>query len=97
MKLSGIRANWQRLHQSAVFFGVFASGIRVGANVLLLPLPVLHGEMVWLAAMSAGHLLLTMALFTRCCSAPPADCRQTEIGRSVSLRFGLHRAASTNS
>jgi O-antigen/teichoic acid export membrane protein len=29
---------WQRTWQSAVFYGIFATGIRVGANVLLLPL-----------------------------------------------------------
>jgi len=29
---------WQRTRQSAVFYGVFATGIRVGANILLLPL-----------------------------------------------------------
>jgi len=38
MTISGIRAHWQRLQQSAVFFGVFATGVRVGANLLLLPL-----------------------------------------------------------
>ncbi|HOC56207.1 MAG TPA: hypothetical protein PKI20_11355 [Verrucomicrobiota bacterium] len=38
MNFSCIRANWQRLRQSAVFFGAFATGVRVGANLLLLPL-----------------------------------------------------------
>jgi O-antigen/teichoic acid export membrane protein len=38
MKFSGIRMSWQRLRQSAVFYGVFATGVRVGANLLLLPL-----------------------------------------------------------
>ena len=38
MKYSAINAHWQRLRQSAVFYGVFATGVRVGANLLLLPL-----------------------------------------------------------
>jgi len=29
MTISGIRAHWQRLQQSAVFFGVFATGVRI--------------------------------------------------------------------
>jgi len=29
---------WQRTRRSAVFYGIFATGIRVGANILLLPL-----------------------------------------------------------
>jgi O-antigen/teichoic acid export membrane protein len=33
-----IQIFWQRTRQSAVFYGVFATGIRVGANILLLPL-----------------------------------------------------------
>jgi hypothetical protein len=33
-----IRIFWQRTRQSAVFYGIFATGIRVGANILLLPL-----------------------------------------------------------
>jgi hypothetical protein len=32
-----IRIFWQRTRQSAVFYGIFATGIRVGANLLLLP------------------------------------------------------------
>lgn len=38
MQFPSIKAHWQRLRQSAVFFGVFATGVRVGANLLLLPL-----------------------------------------------------------
>jgi hypothetical protein len=32
------RIFWQRTRRSAVFYGIFATGIRVGANILLLPL-----------------------------------------------------------
>src|SRR2546426_11093916 len=38
MKLVEIRSVWRRLRQSAVFFGVFAPGVRVGPTLLLLPL-----------------------------------------------------------
>ncbi len=38
MKLLELQANWQRLRQSAVFYGLFATGVRLGANLLLLPL-----------------------------------------------------------
>ena len=38
MKLPGLKPHWQRARQSAVFYGVFATAIRVGANLFLLPL-----------------------------------------------------------
>jgi hypothetical protein len=32
-----VRIFWRRTRQSAVFYGIFATGVRVGANLLLLP------------------------------------------------------------
>ena len=37
MKWHELKAHWRRVRQSAMFFGMFATGVRVGANLLLLP------------------------------------------------------------
>jgi O-antigen/teichoic acid export membrane protein len=38
MKFQEITAHWRRARQSAMFFGIFATGVKVGANLLLLPI-----------------------------------------------------------
>jgi O-antigen/teichoic acid export membrane protein len=38
MKLQELRTRGRQLRQSALFYGVFSTGVRVGANLLLLPL-----------------------------------------------------------
>jgi hypothetical protein len=37
MRFIEFKAGWRRALQSAVFYGIFATGIKVGANLLLLP------------------------------------------------------------
>lgn len=37
MKFHELKASWRRTRQSAMFFGIFATGVKVGANLLLLP------------------------------------------------------------
>lgn len=38
MSLQALRAHWHRARRSAIFFGIFATAVRVGANLLLLPI-----------------------------------------------------------
>jgi hypothetical protein len=38
MSLQALRTHWFRARRSAIFFGIFATAVRVGANLLLLPI-----------------------------------------------------------
>jgi O-antigen/teichoic acid export membrane protein len=60
MKFSGLKPHWQRARQSAVFYGVFATAVRVGANLFLLPL--LLGRMST-AELALWYIFLALGSF----------------------------------
>lgn len=63
MKFKEISAHWRRVRQSAMFFGMFATAVRVGANLLLLPvllskLPTAELALWWVFGSLGGFVNL---------------------------------------